>query len=323
MINIRLWNAAGDQPVTIDADEFGCDVIAGKSLVWIDLVGDDPAPQRDVMQRVLGLSQLAVDDAMRERHPPKYEALDDGWRFLLMRGFDARSVNVKFGTIQLALFWRDTVLVTRHQQPSASVAELEAAVAAGDIDSGDAAWGLTYWLLRRLLDRYLPMTLRIEARLEEIEEVLLSKPSDRLLAELMEFSSQLKRLRRIGGYHEKCFQSLRGHPRGIAGIDDAELTDLFEHAERLHSLSSLLYDTTADLTNGYLSVSSHRLNNVMRVLTVVTVLFVPLTFIAGVYGMNFQYMPELAWHWGYFSVLGVMAALVVALLLLFRHKDWL
>lgn len=323
MIVVRAWGAAGAGPEKIAADALSAELITGKRLVWIDLVDDEPDVHRQLLQDVLGLPRLAVDDALRERHPPKYEALESGWRFLLMRGFDARSTSVKFGTIQLALFWRDNVLVTRHLQPSASVAELEGAIAVGDVAFGTNAWDLVHWLLRRLLDRYLPMTLKIEARLEEIEELLLSRPSDRLLGELMEYSSQLKRLRRIGGYHEKCFLSLRAHPNGLDGIDEARLTDLLEHAERLHSLSSLLYDTTTDLTNGYLSVSSHRLNNVMRVLTVVTVLFVPLTFIAGVYGMNFTYIPELSWRWGYFTVLGVMVALVVALLMMFRHKDWL
>ena len=153
--------------------------------------------------------------------------------------------------------------------------------------------------------------------------MILKRPSDRLLAELMEFSSQLKRLRRIGAYHEKCFASLRLHEPKARGIVASQLTDLFEQAERLHSLSNLHYETTADLTNGYLSVSAHRLNNVMRVLTVVTVLFVPLTFIAGIHGMNFQFMPELGWRWSYFIVLGAMASLAIGLLIVFRRKRWI
>lgn len=184
-------------------------------------------------------------------------------------------------------------------------------------------WNLLYSILRRLLDRYLPILLRIEARLEEIEELILQRPDDRLLGELMEFSSQLKRLRRIGGYHEKCFASLLAHDPAARGIDLPQLTDLFEQAERLHSLSSLQYETTADLTDGYLSVSAHRLNNVMRVLTVVTVLFVPLTFIAGIYGMNFDYMPELRWHGSYFVVLGAMTTITASLLIVFRRKRWI
>jgi magnesium transporter len=139
----------------------------------------------------------------------------------------------------------------------------------------------------------------------------------------MEFSSQLKRLRRTSAYHEKSIVNMRAHSRAVRGIEAAQLTDLAENAERLHSLASLHYETTTDLINGYLSVSSHRLNNVMRVLTVITALFVPLTFIAGVYGMNFQHMPELATRWGYYTVLGLMVAVAIVLLVLFRRKGWI
>jgi magnesium transporter len=323
MIKISAWSANNDSLETMAASAFDMTLLASHTLVWIDLVGDEPEAHREFLQTRLGLDKLAVDDALRLRHPPKYEDLEDRWCFLLMRGFDASSTSVKFGTIQLALFWRDNLVVTRHSKPSASVAETEAALQSGELPPPDSAWKLIYSILRRLLDRYLPILLKIEARLEEIEELILKRPSDRLLAELMEFSSQLKRLRRIGSYHEKCFASLRVHDARPRGFNTSQLTDLFEQAERLHSLATLQYEMTADLTNGYLSVSAHRLNNVMRVLTVVTVLFVPLTFIAGIYGMNFEFMPELHWRWSYFIVLGGMSSVAIGLLLLFRRKGWI
>lgn len=322
MIRISGWKHDDPSPQAIDPDRFAMASLGDWQLVWIDLDGDEPDVHREYLQECLGLQKLAVDDALRDRHPPKYEVLDDDWCFLLMRGFDAGSTSVKFGTIQLPMFWRGNLVISRHAKPSASIAEVRQALEAGEQATPGDAWMLLYAILRRLLDRYLPIILRIEARLEEIEEQLLRRPSDRLLGELMEFSSQLKRLRRIGAYHEKCFTSLRAHDAARHGIDSIQLTDLHEQAERLHSLSSLLYEITSDLIDGYLSVSAHRLNKVMRVLTVVTVLFVPLTFIAGIYGMNFEYMPELHWRWGYFVVIGAMVSVTLGLLLLFRRRGW-
>lgn len=239
MIKISTWSATGSLPQTFDADRFDVESLSEHKLVWIDLVGDEADAHRDFLQNRIGLDKLAVDDALRQRHPPKYEDLEGGWHFLLMRGFDVNSTSVKFGTIQLALFWRDNLVVTRHSKSSASIAEVEAALASGEQSTPENAWKLLYSILRRLLDRYLPILLKIEARLEEIEELILKRPSDRLLAELMEFSSQLKRLRRIGAYHEKCFASLRVHDAKARGISASQLTDLFEQAERLHSLASL------------------------------------------------------------------------------------
>lgn len=323
MIKITAWKDVDRSPQVIEPERFDPSLIGESQLVWIDFQGDDEASHRQFMQQQIGLPRLAVDDALRKRHPPKYEDLENGWCFLLMRGFDVGSTSVKFGTLQLSLFWRDNLVVTRHETPTASIDEVEHALRDGELAPPRDSWKLLYALIRKVIDRYLPILLRIEARLDEIEEMLLKQPGDRLLSELMEFSSQLKRLRRICGYHEKSLASLQAHAKVRHGVNSAQLTDLFEQAERQHSLANLYYEITTDLINGYLSVSSHRLNNVMRVLTVVTVLFVPLTFIAGVYGMNFQHMPELGWKWGYFVVLGVMATVAITLLLLFRRRGWL
>lgn len=323
MIRITSWSHADEPPQRLDADAFEISATSSWRLIWIDLEGDDAAGHRRFMQQQLGLPRLAVDDALRQRHPPKYEELDDGWCFQLMRGFDADTPSTAIGTVQLALFWRDNLVVTRHDKPSASVMDTRQSLDDGTMAAPESASRLLYAIQRKILDRYMPILLKIEARLERIEELLLKRPDDRLLAELMEFSSQLKRLRRVGAYHEKSLASLRSHDPVRHGMDGAHLTDLFEQAERLHSLTTLLYEITTDVINGYLSVSSHRLNNVMRVLTVVTVLFVPLTFIAGVYGMNFVHMPELASRWGYFVVLGVMALIATTLLVLFRRKGWI
>lgn len=323
MIRITAWKPSDGTSYELDPQKFNPATSGDYKLVWIDLQDDDAGNHRQFLQDRLGLPKLAVDDALRQRHPPKYEDLDDGWCFQLMRGFNADSSDVKSGTLQLALFWHANLVVTRHEKPSASVAEVRKAIEDGEIPTPENASKLLYIIRRKIFDRYLPIMLHIEARLEAIEDDLLENPGDALLGELMEFSSQLKRLRRISAYHEKSILNLRMHNSSKRGVDAAQLTDLFEHAERLHSLATLHYEITSDLINGYLSVSSHRLNNVMRVLTVITALFVPLTFIAGVYGMNFQHMPELATRWGYYIVLGLMAAIAVVLLILFRRKGWI
>ena len=101
------------------------------------------------------------------------------------------------------------------------------------------------------------------------------------------------------------------------------MNDLRERLDRLLSLSQMYYDICGDLINGYMSVTSHQLNATMRVLTVITALFVPLTFLAGIYGMNFEYIPELKADNGYFILLGVMAVVSVVLLIVFKRKRWL
>jgi magnesium transporter len=102
-----------------------------------------------------------------------------------------------------------------------------------------------------------------------------------------------------------------------------EFNDVLEHMERLASLCHLNQELASDLLNTHLNLVSHRLNNVMRLLTIVTVLGVPLTLLAGIYGMNFQNMPELGWKYGYFGVLGIMAVIVTVLVTVFKRRKWL
>jgi len=102
-----------------------------------------------------------------------------------------------------------------------------------------------------------------------------------------------------------------------------EFQDAYEQMERLASLSALLQELTRDLIDGYISISSHRLNNIMKILTIASVIFLPLTFIAGIYGMNFENMPELKSTYGYFFVIGVLITLAAGLLAVFKRMRWI
>jgi magnesium transporter len=101
------------------------------------------------------------------------------------------------------------------------------------------------------------------------------------------------------------------------------LRDVHDKFERLESLTAMYYDLCGDLIEGYISLSSHRLNRTMQILTVVSAIFVPLTFVAGIYGMNFEYIPELSFKYGYFVLWGAMVAMASGLLFVFKRIRWL
>ena len=113
------------------------------------------------------------------------------------------------------------------------------------------------------------------------------------------------------------------HDAGFGEHVGHELNDVYEQQERAGSLTDLYYELASDLIDNYISIASHHLNQIMKVLTIITAIFVPLGFLAGIYGMNFEYMPELHTPSGYFILLGVMFSIAVTLLLLFRKKRWL
>ena len=148
-----------------------------------------------------------------------------------------------------------------------------------------------------------------------------------MLKELTRYKSRLKQLRRIFQYHLMVLTTLQSRP--ITQDSDSadrlmhEAIDVHDQVQRGLSLSELYYELTSDLVDAFLAMSSHRLNKVMQILTIVTVIFVPLGLLAGIYGMNFEIIPELKIPWGYYALLGTMAAIATTQLVFFRKRGWL
>ncbi len=290
--------------------------------IWVDLEGESDSIDEELLGG-FGIHPLAIQDALRPRHPPKMERFDD-FLFILLRGLDADTSGIDFGVIQLSLFIGDRFLLTRHAKPSTSVNWMIGKIKRGNAIAKERPGSLAIRLGNRLARRYVEILLELEPRLDEIEEQMFKQPDDKLLAELTGYKSQLRKLTRIANYHKQIATRLRDVGDSFIGTElSHEIVDLYEQIERTESLAQLHYQISNDLTGGYLGMSSHQLNRVMQILTIITVIFVPLTFLAGIYGMNFENMPELSTRGGYFAVIAVMAVVAVCQLIYFRRKRWI
>lgn len=293
------------------------------SSIWVHITGELDKPLQDLLRSRFGIHRLALQDASRDRHPPKLEEFEDH-TFLIFKTLTAATTDTNFNTLQCIMFVGDRFLVTRSSQPCPSIEQLWEKEKEKPIRFGRGPDALASRLMRLSTDRYLSILLQLETTLEELEDGLLEKVDDSVLADVTGHKADLKRLRRIFLYHEQMLKDLRSSKhQGFKAERSHELNDVYEQQERLNSLTLLYYELASDLIDGYLSLSSHRLNQIMKVLTVVTVVFVPLGFLAGIYGMNFENMPELQSRSGYFILLGIMAAIATTLLLSFRKKNWL
>ena len=244
--------------------------------------------------------------------------------FLLFKELSPHADAFDFATIQLALFVGDRFLVTRHASTSPSVDTVFRQAADNANLFGNGSGALAMLLCRTLVDRYLNVLLALEPRLEELEAEIMENPGDAILGELLGYKTELKRFRRAFMYHEQIFRELKSRPFLALGADMAhQVTDVYEHQERAGSLAGLYYELAADMADGYISVASHHLNQIMKILTVVMAIFVPLSFLAGIYGMNFEHMPELGWRYGYPLLWLVMVSLVAGMLIYFRRKNWM
>ena len=292
------------------------------STIWVNFEDEPAEEETGLLSRRFGIHRLAISDALRERHPPKIETFKDN-TFVLLKELDAVSTSLDFGTIQLSLFVGERFLVTRSSERSVSTEIVRAELAAGEMPSGVSPVALALRLCRTVADRLMPLLMSVETRLEEMETEMLERPSDDLLAELVGQKADLRRLVRVLQYHAQVFSSSRAAATERLKGYDHELTDVQEQVDRHLSLARLYYELTDDLMAGYLSLSAHRLNQIMQTLTIVTVIFVPITFMAGIYGMNFEFMPELAYPAAYFILLGVMLAVVSSILAFFYQRGWL
>jgi magnesium transporter len=291
-------------------------------FIWIDLEGERPADEKTILQS-LNCHQLAIEDVQRFRHPPKTETFDKH-TLILYRGLSEFKKDLTFKQMTIALFAGDRCLISCHQRPSRGItyywehAQLENLLVSPGL--------LASKIMRFSVGCYLDSILEFEPYLNEIEDTMQEKPSDEIMRELIAYKSRLRKLKRIFSYHERLVTNLlKDIPQRLIDEDgDIEhgLQDLFERCERLNSLCTMYFEICGDLINGYLSISSHQLNNTMKVLTVITAIFVPLTFIVGVYGMNFDNMPELHWHYGYYFVWAGMLLFSCAAGI-FAYKKWL
>ncbi|MBA6329555.1 magnesium transporter CorA family protein [Colwellia sp. MB02u-6] len=294
------------------------------TTLWIDLDNVELEEEKRILTQ-FNCHPLAINDVLRERHPPKIELFND-YIFMLYRGIIANDDSLRFGHLQISMFIGKRVLITRHPQSSLAINELFSENSEKYLKRSPVHLALR--LFHSSCGYYLKEMFSFEAELEKIEDDFQSSGNDKMMKQITSYRSQLVKIRRTFNYHVTMGERLKAYvdDEDTDLITDKEthtVNDLRERLDRLLSLSQMYYDICGDLINGYMSVTSHQLNATMRVLTVITALFVPLTFLAGIYGMNFEYIPELKAANGYFILLGVMAVISVALLMVFKKKRWL
>ncbi|WP_448547521.1 magnesium transporter CorA family protein [Thalassotalea fusca] len=295
-----------------------------KSTLWLDLDNVEPSQELKILEQ-FNCHPLAISDAQRDRHPPKIELFND-YIFMLYRGLVAKEDELRFAHLQIAMFIGQRILITRHPQSSMAINTLFKASSKKYLARSPVHMAIR--LFHCSCGFYLKELFAFEAELEKIEDKFQFKGNDHMMKKITAYRSQLVKIRRTFNYHVSMGETLKAYvdDEDTSLITEAEnhtVNDLRERLERLLTLSQMYYDICGDLINGYMSITSHQLNATMRVLTVITALFVPLTFLAGIYGMNFEYIPELKAENGYFMLLGVMAVITVVLLTIFKRKRWL
>ena len=291
------------------------------SWIWVDLYDEPADAEQAFLSEHFALDNGAVIEAQRARHPPSFEIFNN-YIYLLLKPLDAESDDLDFNTLQLAMFAGEPFLVTRHSKESPYLEKLWRNLVQNNAD-GESPMSVVAAMCRRVAQRYGKVLLDLEQRLDVIEDELFDSSTDSLMRELVSYNTSLRKMHRILAYHVDVFEKLKLHLNKTDNNQHSEFDDIYAIIERFNSLSSLYQSVITDLIEAYISLNGHRLNQIMKVLTIVTVVFVPLTLLVGIYGMNFENMPELKNEHGYYILLSTMTGIAALLLYLFRRMRWL
>ena len=294
--------------------------IPADARLWINLNDASPDEQMQVLQR-FAITPTIAEDFSRQRHPPKLEAQSD-FTLLILRGYADADFTEYTRSAQVNLLYSKQVLISRihchntqlQEQLTPKMADGQSAIIADWIKQ----------LILTVSASYLEKLINFEDEQSELEDVMLHRGSDEQMALIMRYRSVLRKINRNLAYQKDIFSDALYEEQNplLRQFNNAEIRDFYEKFERLHSMTDLYYDQLSDLVEGYLSTTSHQINERMKVLTIVSTIFIPLTFIAGIYGMNFVYMPELQMPTAYFIVLIAMALGGIGGLIWFKIRGW-
>ena len=297
-------------PATLPAD----------ARLWLNLNDASQDEQLQVLQR-FAIEPTLAEDFSRQRHPPKLEAQTE-FTLLILRGYADADFSEYTSSAQVNLLYSKQVLISRvHCHNPHLLAQLIPQIQPGH-SAVVADW--VKQLVLAVSGSYLEKLINFEDEQSELEDVMLHRGSDEHMARIMRYRSVLRKINRNLAYQKDIFSDALYEEQNplLRQFNNAEIRDFYEKFERLHSMTDLYYDQLSDLVEGYLSTTSHQINERMKVLTIVSTIFIPLTFIAGIYGMNFVYMPELQMPTAYFIVLAAMALGGIGGLIWFKIRGW-
>lgn len=284
---------------------------------WIDF--SEPTKEEIVtLRKPLQFHPLAIEDCLHNLQRAKLDYYEDHTFFVFyslnQQNFEKNEVN---------LFLSDDYVVTFHQQPSSEINEIWKRLRHAPDPSKVNPANVLYQILDKIVDNYFPLVYEIEDILNDLDENSSKQSMESLLDRLYDTRHDLLALRHTINPMRDLVYRMINSQRVAGKITNIEyFSDIHDHLLKLTEMVEANRELTTDIRDSYLSLNSHETNRVMKVLTVITTIFMPLTFIAGIYGMNFANMPELSWKYGYFSTILLMLMIGVGMFLWFWKKGW-
>lgn len=325
---IRIGSISYDRGDLVEKVDLALDDVhrpsRSEGVTWINVDGIHDPKVMDVLGKRFGLHPLTIEDLMNTSQRPKAEVFPD-YLFLVMKMMnyndETNSVDVEHVSLILG---EGYVLSFQEKRGDVFEPVRERLRASRGRLRGNGSDYLAYALMDAVVDHYFLSVERIGDVIEDMDDRLLIDPRPDDLQRIHELKRDVMTLRKAVWPLREAVGNLQKSDASFFGNDlDAFLRDLYDHTIQVIDMVESSRELLTGMHDTYLSSVSNRMNEVMKVLTVIATIFIPLTFIAGVYGMNFKYMPELDWRFSYPVVWVVMIAVGAGMVVYFRRKKWL
>jgi magnesium transporter len=301
------------------------ELLANKdNLIWVDIEKPDEKHNK-ILSDVFHFHPLTIEDAIETRNHPKVEPYSN-YLFLIVHGVTHETNTTNFVTRELDIYLGANFVVTYHHESFRSIDAVKAQVRANTFQCQRGSDYLLHQILDKLVDLYIPVVDDFDAALNDLEDRIfnLKKGSNKLLEEIMDLKRSVGRLVRITSKQLDVLARLAGGEFPLIDKDVLPFyRDIYDHLHRVFVLAENYRDLVGGLLNLHFNVVANRTNDVVKILTIFSAIVLPLSLIAGIYGMNFENMPELKTRYGYFLTLGSMVIVAIGLLFYFWRKGWI
>ena len=294
------------------------------TVTWINVAGIHDLEILEKLGDCFGLHPLVLEDILNTEQHPKLEQYDD-YLFMVLKMFCQDGENDELVVEQVSIVVGPNFVISFQESDLDVFTPVRERIRneKGRMRKQGADY-LAYALVDAVVDGYFVVLETLGDRIEDVEEGLLANPTPQTVQAIHELKRELIFLRKsVWPLREVIGALERGESALITKTTLVYLRDVYDHTIQVIDTVETLRDMVSGMLDIYLSSISNRMNEIMKVLTIIATIFIPLTFLAGIYGMNFRYMPELGWHWSYPVVLGVMTLIGIAMLFFFRRKGWL
>lgn len=299
------------------------DMLSPSAVTWINIAGLHDISIIEEAGKKFAIHPLILEDIVHLSQRPKIEEMDS-YIFFVLRIFTKAGNEIT--DEQISIILGENVVITFQEKPSDTLSPLKKRIKTNKLKKSDTgADYITCCILDILIDTYFVLMEEIEDHIEFFEnEELLFSPSVETLQEIQKLKKQIVAIRRSAWPVREIISTLsRSDSKLISQQSRLFIRDIYGHSVHIVDIIENYRENLSGMLDIYLSSMSNRMNEVMKTLTIIATIFMPLSFMAGIYGMNFKYMPELNWRWGYFTLWGIMIITAFLMVIFFKRKKWL